>query len=159
MRVGLFVTCVVDLMRPEIGFSALKLLKQAGCDVVVPPAQTCCGQPAYNSGERAIARDLAEKTLAEFESLDYVVVPSGSCGGMIRVHYGELFRDDPELMARYGRLRTKVYELTDFLVNVARVTLEPGAFKGPVTYHDSCSGLRELGVKAQPRARCSRSAA
>ncbi|WP_236869604.1 (Fe-S)-binding protein, partial [Burkholderia pseudomallei] len=152
MRVGLFVTCVVDLMRPEIGFSALKLLKQAGCDVVVPPAQTCCGQPAYNSGERAIARDLAEKTLAEFESLDYVVVPSGSCGGMIRVHYGELFRDDPELMARYGRLRTKVYELTDFLVNVARVTLERGAFKGPVTYHDSCSGLRELGVKAQPRA-------
>lgn len=152
MRVGLFVTCVVDLMRPEIGFSALKLLKQAGCDVVVPPAQTCCGQPAYNSGERAIARDLAEKTLAEFESLDYVVVPSGSCGGMIRVHYGELFRDDPELMARYGRLRTKVYELTDFLLNVARVTLEPGAFKGPVTYHDSCSGLRELGVKAQPRA-------
>ncbi len=147
MRVGLFVTCVVDLMRPEIGFSALKLLKQAGCDVVVPPAQTCCGQPAYNSGERAIARDLAEKTLAEFESLDYVVVPSGSCGGMIRVHYGELFRDDPELMARYGRLRTKVYELTDFLVNVARVTLERGAFKGPVTYHDSCSGLRELGVK------------
>ncbi|KGS00927.1 (Fe-S)-binding protein [Burkholderia sp. ABCPW 111] len=152
MRVGLFVTCLVDLMRPEIGFSALKLLKEAGCEVVVPPSQTCCGQPAYNSGERAIARDLAEKALAEFEQFDYVVVPSGSCGGMIRVHYGDLFRDDPELMARYGRLRAKVYELTDFLANVARVKLEPGEFKGPVTYHDSCSGLRELGVKAQPRA-------
>ncbi|QGZ61232.1 (Fe-S)-binding protein [Paraburkholderia acidisoli] len=152
MRVGLFVTCLIDTMRPEIGFSTLKLLEEAGYDVVVPPAQTCCGQPAYNSGERPLARDLAEKTLREFEQFDYVVVPSGSCGGMIRVHYGDLFRDDPELMARYGKLRERVYELTDFLVNVAKVSLPAGDFNGPVTYHDSCSGLRELGVKAQPRA-------
>ncbi|HEF5783870.1 Fe-S oxidoreductase [Burkholderia multivorans] len=152
MRVGLFVTCLVDLMRPEIGFSALKLIRDAGYEVFVPPAQTCCGQPAYNSGERALARDLAEKMLREFEQFDYVVAPSGSCGGMIRAHYGDLFRDDPELMARYARLQPKVYELTDFLVNVAKVTLAPGEFAGPVTYHDSCSGLRELGVKAQPRA-------
>ena len=152
MRVGLFVTCLIDTMRPEIGFSALKLLEQAGYDVMVPPAQTCCGQPAYNAGDRALARDLAEKTLREFEQFDYVVVPSGSCGGMIRVHYGDLFRDDPELMARYGRLRNRVYELTDFLVNVAKVQLAPSEFRGPVAYHDSCSGLRELGVKAQPRA-------
>ncbi|WP_069265521.1 (Fe-S)-binding protein [Paraburkholderia nodosa] len=152
MRVGLFVTCLIDTMRPEIGFSTLKLLEEAGYEVVVPSAQTCCGQPAYNSGERAIARDLAEKTLREFEQFDYLVVPSGSCGGMIRVHYGDLFRDDPELMARYGKLRERVYELTDFLVNVAKITLPQGEFSGPVTYHDSCSGLRELGVKAQPRA-------
>lgn len=152
MRVGLFVTCLIDTMRPEIGFSTLKLLEEAGYEVVVPPAQTCCGQPAYNSGERSLARDLAEKTLREFEQFDYVVVPSGSCGGMIRAHYGDLFRDDPELMARYGKLRERVYELTDFLVNVANVTLPQGDFSGPVTYHDSCSGLRELGVKAQPRA-------
>ncbi|WP_323120652.1 (Fe-S)-binding protein [Burkholderia alba] len=152
MRVGLFVTCLIDLMRPEIGFSALKLIQQAGFEVIVPPAQTCCGQPAYNSGDRALARDLAEKALREFEQFDYVVVPSGSCGGMLSVHYGDLFRDDPDLMGRYGRLRTKVYELTDFLVNVAKVALEPGEFAGPVTYHDACSGLRELGVKAQPRA-------
>ena len=152
MRVGLFVTCLIDTMRPEIGFSALKLLEEAGYQVDVPPAQTCCGQPAYNSGERSLARDLAEKTLREFEQYDYVVVPSGSCGGMIRVHYGDLFRDDPELMARYGKLRERVYELTDFLVNVAKVALPEGEFHGPVTYHDSCSGLRELGVKAQPRA-------
>ncbi|MBY4867536.1 (Fe-S)-binding protein [Burkholderia sp. Bp9017] len=152
MRVGLFVTCLVDLMRPEIGFSALKLIRDAGYEVFVPPAQTCCGQPAYNSGDRALARDLAEKTLREFEQFDYVVAPSGSCGGMIRAHYGDLFRDDPELMGRYARLQPKVYELTDFLVNVAKVTLAPGEFTGPVTYHDSCSGLRELGVKAQPRA-------
>jgi len=152
MRVGLFVTCLIDTMRPEVGFSTLKLLEDAGYEVIVPPAQTCCGQPAYNSGERAIARDLAEKTLCEFEQFDYVVVPSGSCGGMIRVHYGDLFRDDPELMGRYGKLRERVHELTDFLVNVAKVTLPQGEFSGPVTYHDSCSGLRELGVKAQPRA-------
>ncbi|GLU31477.1 (Fe-S)-binding protein [Trinickia caryophylli] len=151
MRVGLFVTCLVDLMRPEIGFSVIKLLERAGYEVVVPPAQTCCGQPAYNSGERGIARDLAEKMLREFEQFDYVVIPSGSCGGMVGVHYADLFRDDPELMGRYGNLRAKVYELTDFLVNVARLELPPGEFAGPVTYHDACSGLRELGVKKQPR--------
>jgi L-lactate dehydrogenase complex protein LldE len=152
MRVGLFVTCLVDLMRPEIGFSAIKLIERAGFEVVVPPAQTCCGQPAYNSGDRSTARDLAEKMLREFEQFDYVVVPSGSCGGMIGVHYGDLFRDDPELMHRYGRLRPKVFELTDFLVSVAKIELAPRAFEGSVTYHDSCSGLRELGVKTQPRA-------
>lgn len=152
MRVGLFITCLIDLMRPEIGFSVVKLIEQAGFEVVVPPAQTCCGQPAYNSGERRIARDLAEKMLREFEQFDYVVVPSGSCGGMIAVHYADLFADDPELMGRYGRLRAKVHELTAFLVNVAKVELSPGHFVGPVTYHDSCSGLRELGVKREPRA-------
>ncbi|WP_207001135.1 (Fe-S)-binding protein [Trinickia mobilis] len=152
MRVGLFVTCLIDLMRPEIGFSVIKLIERAGFAVVVPPAQTCCGQPAYNSGDRSLARDLAEKTLREFEQFDYVVVPSGSCGGMIGVHYGDLFSDDPELMSRYGRLRPKVFELTDFLVNVAKIELAPLGFEGTVTYHDSCSGLRELGVKAQPRA-------
>jgi len=152
MRVGLFVTCLIDTMRPEIGFSAIKLIEAAGYEVMVPPAQTCCGQPAYNSGDRPLSRDLAEKTLREFEQFDYVVVPSGSCGGMIRAHYGDLFRDYPELMARYGRLQGRVYELTDFLVTVAKVRLEPGEFRGPVAYHDSCSGLRELGVKTQPRA-------
>ncbi|WP_087688085.1 MULTISPECIES: (Fe-S)-binding protein [unclassified Pandoraea] len=152
MRVGLFVTCLIDLMRPEIGFSTLKLLETAGCEVVIPDSQTCCGQPGYNSGERAIARDLAQKFLDEFESFDYVVVPSGSCGGMVKAHYGDLFADDPELMGRYERLRPRVFELTDFLVNVLHIETVPGDFNGEVTYHDSCSGLRELGVKAQPRA-------
>lgn len=152
MRVGLFVTCLIDLMRPDIGFSVVKLLEHAGCDVIVPQAQTCCGQPGYNSGDRAAARDLAEKMLREFEQFDYVVVPSGSCGGMIRHHYDDLFRDDPELHGRYARLQPKVYELTDFLVNVVRVENLPSQFSGHITYHDSCSGLRELGVKAQPRA-------
>lgn len=151
MRVGLFVTCLIDMMRPEIGFSTLKLLETAGCEVVVPEAQTCCGQPGYNSGERTTARDLAQKFLDEFEGFDYVVVPSGSCGGMIKAHYGDLLGDDPELMGRYERLRPRVFELTDFLVNVLKVETVPGDFNGEVTYHDSCSGLRELGVKSQPR--------
>lgn len=151
MRVGLFITCLIDMIRPEIGFSVVKLIEAAGFDVVVPPAQTCCGQPGYNSGERRIARDLAEKMLREFEQFDYVVVPSGSCGGMIKTHYGDLFRDDPDLMFRYGALQPKVFELTDFLVNVAKLDILPGSFAGSITYHDSCCGLRELGVKQQPR--------
>jgi L-lactate dehydrogenase complex protein LldE len=152
MRVGLFVTCLVDLMRPRIGFAALKLLEAAGCDVVVPRSQTCCGQPGYNSGDRKSALALARKVLGEFESCDYVVVPSGSCAGMIRTHYPDLFADDPAAAARVRRLCERTYELTDFLTNIARLERVPGVFHGKVTYHDSCSGLRELGVKAQPRA-------
>ncbi len=152
MRVGLFVTCLVDLMRPRIGFSALKLLEAAGCEVVVPATQTCCGQPGYNSGDRVGALALAKKVLAEFEACDYVVAPSGSCAGMIRTHYADLARDDPELSRRMALLSAKTYELTDFLVNVATLAGVPGDFEGRITYHDSCAGLRELGVKAQPRA-------
>ena len=152
MRVGLFVTCLVDLMRPRIGFAAIKLLETAGCEVIVPAMQTCCGQPGYNSGDRATARTLARKVLDEFEGCDYVVVPSGSCAGMIRAHYPDLFSDEPGVLYRLNRLSARTYELTDFLVNVMKVDRVPGTYKGTVTYHDSCSGLRELGVKSQPRA-------
>ncbi|HSD52949.1 MAG TPA: (Fe-S)-binding protein [Burkholderiales bacterium] len=149
MRVGLFVTCLVDLMRPSIAFAAIELLEAAGCEVYVPPTQTCCGQPGYNSGDRQAARALAEKVLDEFEACDYLVAPSGSCAGMIKAHYPDLFQDSPELRARVERLA--VHELTDFLVNVAGLAEVPGAFRGKVTYHDSCAGLREMGVKTQPR--------
>lgn len=152
MRVGLFVTCLVDLMRPSIGFAALDLLEGAGCEVVIPAAQTCCGQPAWNSGDRDTTRALAAKWVAEFEGCEYVVVPSGSCGGMIAKHYAGLFPDDPALQARVDALAAKTRELTDFLVNVAKLETVPGRFEGTLTYHDSCSGLRELGVKQQPRA-------
>ena len=152
MRVGLFVTCLVDLLRPRIGFAALRLLEAAGCEVVVPMAQTCCGQPAYNAGDRRAARLLAEKLIAEFEGCDYLVAPSGSCTGMIRTHYPELFADDPAGLARAAALGARTYELSDFLVTVAKLDKVPGGFTGTVTYHDACSGLRELGVKAQPRA-------
>jgi len=151
MKVGLFVTCLVDLARPSIGFAALKLLESAGCEVVVPAAQTCCGQPGYNSGAREISKDLARKVLAEFRDCDYVVAPSGSCTGQVRVHYvNDLFAGEPE-EAEFAKLAAKWYELSEFLVHVLKVESVPGRFEGDVTYHDSCSGLRELGVKAQPR--------
>jgi L-lactate dehydrogenase complex protein LldE len=152
MRVGLFVTCLVDLMRPGIGFAALRLLQSAGCAVVVPRVQTCCGQPGWNSGDRASAERVAAKLLDEFESFDYVVLPSGSCAGMIKVHYQDVFRDHPGLRARARRLGARTYELADFLTNVVRLEKVPGTFSGRVTYHDSCAGLRELGIKSQPRA-------
>ncbi|MGZ5257120.1 MAG: heterodisulfide reductase-related iron-sulfur binding cluster, partial [Burkholderiales bacterium] len=104
MRVGLFVTCLVDLMRPRIGFAALELLESAGCEVVVPDTQTCCGQPGYNSGDRASALALARKVIAEFDGCEYVVAPSGSCAGMMRTHYPDLFRDAPEELERAQRL-------------------------------------------------------
>jgi len=152
MRVGLFVTCLVDLMRPSIGFAALKLLESGGADVFVPDTQTCCGQPAYNSGDRADAIALARKVVAEFEDCDYMVAPSGSCSGMIKTHYAELFADDPPMLARVAGLSAKTFELTDFLATVLKVDTVPGTFSGKVTYHDSCAGLREMGVKVQPRA-------
>lgn len=150
-RVGLFVTCLVDLMRPSVGIAALRLLQATGAEVIVPAAQTCCGQPAYNSGDLDTARAFARKLLREFRDCDYIVAPSGSCAGMIRVHYPRLFADDP-LLADVEVLAGRTYELTDFLVNIAKIEHVPGRFAGTVTYHDSCSGLRELGVAAQPRA-------
>ena len=152
MRVGLFVTCLVDLMRPSIGFAALRLLEAGGAEVVVPAAQTCCGQPAYNSGDRADARALAAKVVAVFEDCDFLVAPSGSCSGMIRTHYADLFADDAGMRARVDALALKTRELTDFLANELEVDGVPGRFDGTVTYHDSCAGLREMGVKSQPRA-------
>lgn len=156
MRVGLLVTCLVDLMRPRIGFAALKLLEGADCEVVVPATQTCCGQPGWNSGDRASARALAEKLVAEFEGCDYVVAPSGSCSGMVKTHYRDLFPGEGAWLERVERLAARTWELTDFLVNVVRIETVPGSFTGSITYHDSCSGLREMGVKRQPRELLSR---
>jgi L-lactate dehydrogenase complex protein LldE len=151
-RVGLFVTCLVDLYRPSIGFAAIRLLEQAGCQVEVPRAQTCCGQPAYNSGDRATARDLAAGILDAFGGYDYVVAPSGSCAGMLKSHLPHLFEDDPNLRARADSLAGRTFELTSFLVDVLGFVPPPrGRRPGTFTYHDGCSGLRELGVKTQPR--------
>ena len=149
--VGLFVTCLVDLFRPSVGFAAVKLLEQAGCRVEVPAAQTCCGQPAYNSGDRRDTAAIARQVMAAFEPYDYVVAPSGSCAGMIKVHYPELFAGDAAWKARATAFAGKVFELTSFLVDVRGMKRVDAAFAGSVTYHDSCSGLRELGVRDQPR--------
>lgn len=151
MRVGFFVTCLVDLMRPSIGFAAIRLLEAGGATVVVPPTQTCCGQPAYNAGDRKDALALARKVVGEFEGCDYLVSPSGSCSGMIATHYADLFADDPAMQARAAALSAKTWELTSFLTDVLKLERVPGKFEGTATYHDCCAGLRELGVKRQPR--------
>jgi L-lactate dehydrogenase complex protein LldE len=151
-RVALFVTCLVDLHRPSIGFAAIRLLERAGCRVEVPRAQTCCGQPAYNSGDRQTARDLATGILEAFADYDYIVAPSGSCAAMLKQHLPHLFDDDPNLRAQADALAARVFELVSFLTDVMDVK-DTGTTRiaGTVTYHDSCSGLRELGIKQQPR--------
>ena len=151
-RVGLFVTCLVDAMRPNIGFAALRLLEQAGCRVEVPRAQTCCGQPAFNSGDTRAAAMLARRLVAAFEPYDYVVAPSGSCAGMIRAHYAEALAGDAPWLRRAQTLADKTHEIMSFLVDVMRFRPQTTAFAATATYHDSCSGLRELGVREQPRA-------
>jgi len=151
-RVGLFVTCLVDLLRPSVGFAAVRLLEAAGCDVEVPSAQTCCGQPAYNAGDREDAKALALQTIAAFDGFDYVVAPSGSCAAVLKLHYPRLMAGDPDAERRARAFAERVYELTAFLSDVRRLERVPGAFAGRVAVHDACSGLRELGVKRQPRA-------
>lgn len=150
-RVALFVTCLVDLHRPSVGFAAVKLIEQAGAEVFVPAAQTCCGQPAYNSGDRKDAIAIARQVIETFEDAPYVVAPSGSCAGMIRHHYPALFAGDPAWKARADRLAAKTYELVSFLTDVMGVERVAAALPARATYHDSCSGLRELGIKEQPR--------
>ena len=157
-RVGLFVTCLVDLYRPSTGFAAVRLLEAAGCEVAVPPGQTCCGQPAYNNGDAETTRAIARSIIERFEGFDYLVAPSGSCAGMIRCHLPELFVNDAKWRERAERLASRAFELTSFLVDVCGVAAverlrgakAPGGIRR-ATYHDSCSGLRELGVREQPR--------
>ncbi len=150
-RVGLFVTCLVDAMRPNIGFATLKLLEDAGCDVEVPQAQTCCGQPAFNSGDDATTREIAKQIIESYEKYDYVVVPSGSCASMIRTHYRDVFGDEPEWIERQSKLSAKTWEVLSFLSEVMNYQLGDVRYDGLATYHDSCSGLRDLGVYEQPR--------
>src|SRR5204863_493391 len=149
-RAALLVTCLVDLFRPSVGFAAVKLLEQAGCTVEVP-AQTCCGQPAYNSGDKADAKAIARQIIAAFAGYDYVVAPSGSCAGMVKVHYPELFADEPAALAQAQELAARTHELVSFLVDVRGMDRVAAHWPHTAAYHDGCSGLRELGVKEQPR--------
>jgi L-lactate dehydrogenase complex protein LldE len=150
-RVALFVTCLVDLFRPSIGFAAVQLLEDAGCVVDVPRNQTCCGQPAYNQGDRADACDLARQTIEALKGYDYVVVPSGSCAGMLKQHYPQLFAEGSREAERARELAGRTFELISFLTDVLGVTGVDAEFPARVTYHDACAGLRELGIKRQPR--------
>ncbi len=150
-RVGLFVTCLVDLVRPQVGFAAVKLLEQAGCQVEVPAAQTCCGQPAWNAGADAHAADIARQVVDAFEPFDFVVAPSGSCAGMITRHYPEALANDPLYGKRARALAAKTHELISFLVNIRGVSSVTASCSAKACYHDSCSSLREMGVKDEPR--------
>jgi L-lactate dehydrogenase complex protein LldE len=150
-RVGLFVTCLVDLWRPSVGFAAARLIEAAGCEVEVPRAQTCCGQPAYNAGDSDDARAIALQTIAAFDGFDYVVAPSGSCAAMLKLHYPRLMAGDSEAERKARAFAERVHELVGFLCDVRRLESVPGRFCGRVGVHDGCSGLRELGLKQQPR--------
>ena len=149
-KVALFVTCLADMFRPQVGFAAAKLLDDAGCDVIVPE-QTCCGQPAYNAGDAKDAAALARNVIAAFESYDYVVVPSGSCAGTIKVHYPRLLKDDAAWGPRADALAARTHELFSFLVNVRGVKSIAASCAGTACYHDSCSSLREMNVSKEPR--------
>lgn len=149
--VALFVTCLVDLMRPNVGGAAVKLLMSAGYAVAVPEGQTCCGQPNYNNGDRKSAKQMAERTIELLDGYDYVVLPSGSCAAMLKIHYPSLFDLEDPIRSKAEGLAGRTWELSSFLRDVAELKEMPGTWAGSVTYHDACSGLRELNIKSQPR--------
>ena len=149
--VGFFVTCLVDIMRPRVGFAAVKLLEEAGCEVEVPRSQSCCGQPAYNSGDEVNSLAIAKQVIKAFDRFDYVVVPSGSCAGMFSAHFPRLFKYELDWLDRAQQMAAKTWELTRFLVEVMQIDSVDSYFPEKCAYHDSCSGLRELGIREQTR--------
>ena len=151
-KVALFVTCLVDFFRPSVGFATVKILERAGCHVMVPENQTCCGQPAYNSGDRNNSVDIACQVIESFKDYDFVITPSGSCASMIKEHYTRLFDDSLDWHEKADNLAKRTYELSSFLVDILGIKKMAGKYLGKAVYHDSCTGLRELGIKAQPRA-------
>jgi L-lactate dehydrogenase complex protein LldE len=150
-RVSLFVTCIVDQVFPEIGMAAVEVLERLGYVVDFPEGQTCCGQPAFNTGYRKEAAKVACRCLDALRNAEYVVVPSGSCASMITHHFEELFAEDPERLAETQRLMPRVWEFSQFLLDVAGVEDVGARYEGVVTFHDSCHGLRALKIKAGPR--------
>lgn len=150
VQASLFATCIIDQLYPEVGVSVVRVLRKLGVDVAFPADQTCCGQPLYNSGYTRQARQLAQRVLKSFEASRYVVVPSGSCAAMMRVFYLDLFEDDAELHQQARQLASRVYEFSEFLVNVLQAENLGARYPGRVAYHPSCHLLRELEVREQP---------
>ena len=157
MRVALFVTCIVDQLWPSVGTSSVEVLRRVGCEVGFDESQTCCGQPAFNTGYREPARALAQRFIETYEanSAEAIVAPSGSCTAMIH-HYEDLFEESAEWRARARAIAARTHELSAFLVNVLGVEDVGASFAGRVTWHDACHGLRELGLKSEPRRLLSR---
>ncbi len=149
--VGFFVSCLVDFFRPSVGLAAVRLLEAAGCNVEIPMAQTCCGQPAWNNGEPEAARAIARQVIDTFEPYEHVVVPSGSCAGMVRLEYPRALANDDGYGGRAIDLAARTWELTSFLGDVLGIESTSGTFAAEVVFHDACAGLRELDIHAQPR--------
>ncbi len=155
-RVSLFVTCIVDQLFPSVGIAMADVLERAGCAVDFPEKQTCCGQPAFNTGYRDEARDVARHFLDVFRAAEYIVVPSGSCTSMITRHYEELFEKEPDRLEESRRLAPRVWEFSRFLLEVLQIDDLGARYNGVVTYHDGCHALRELNIKDGPRRLLSR---
>jgi L-lactate dehydrogenase complex protein LldE len=150
-RVALFITCLGDQFFPQVGESVVRVLRRLGVEVTFNPAQTCCGQPAFNTGYPREAREVAMRVLDLFDDADYVVAPSGSCTSMVRVFYPELFAGDPPRLRKVQQLGERFFEFSEFLVKVLNVEDVGASFPHRVAYHDSCHLLRELGIEEQPR--------
>ena len=150
MRVQLFGTCTVDALYPEVGEATVRLLEHFGVEVAYPHGQTCCGQPAFNAGYRAEAKGAAEHFLSLFTGDDPIVTPSGSCAAMVKHHYPELFRDAPQLLEKANRVAARVFEVSQFLVQVLHAHERVYGGTGTLTYHSSCHLTRTLGVKDEP---------
>ncbi len=150
MKVSIFIPCFIDQLYPSVGFSMVKVLEQVGCTVDYNPDQTCCGQPAFNAGFWGEAKDVCSKFIKNFSAATHVVMPSASCAGFVKNYYAKLFNNSPAYN-EVKQLSAKTYELSDFLVNVLKVEDVGASFHAKATYHDSCAGLRECGIKQEPR--------
>lgn len=150
MKVSLFITCLADVFYPKVGMSVVEVLRKHGVEVDFPKKQTCCGQPAYNSGYHKEAKETARQWLDAFENSEYIVTPSGSCAAMIRHYYPSLFEDEPIWLEKANKLASITFEFSEFLVNVLKVELHDVSFHAKATYHHSCHMSRGLGLKEEP---------
>lgn len=151
MKVQLFIPCFIDQLYPQVAFNTVKILEKAGCTVAYNTQQTCCGQPAFNAGFWGESKDVCTKFVQDFDGADYIVSPSASCAGFIRNNYGKLFENNA-FQSPAKKVSSQIFELSEFLVKILNVTDLGASFIGKATFHDSCAGLRECNIKAEPRA-------
>jgi len=151
MQVQLFIPCFIDQLYPQVAFNTVKVLEKAGCTVKYNTQQTCCGQPAFNAGFWGESKDVCTKFVQDFDGADYIVSPSASCAGFVRNNYGKLFENNA-FQSPAKKVSSQIFELSEFLVKILGITDLGASFNGKVTFHDSCAGLRECNIKAEPRA-------
>ena len=151
MKVQLFIPCFIDQLYPQVAFNTVKVLEKAGCTVAYNTQQTCCGQPAFNAGFWGESKDVCTKFVQDFDGADYIVSPSASCAGFIRNNYGKLFENNA-FQSPAKKVASQIFELSEFLVKILGITELGASFNGKATFHDSCAGLRECNIKAEPRA-------